>query len=255
MLRRFALALVTSTVIAACGTDQYVVAVVHSGGSASGGTRSTGASSLGGYTLVVTNVGNTNGGNGNITGTGGGISASRANVGGGVGSTRETAGGTSQAVSSVPTKGGVSGADRVTITLIEGGNATSANVAGGGTGGVPSIDTQSTSLGGSEGSTTIGFASDSCVCQMKTTPECAPDGATGDQTCTFECVLWPGACDQGCPCTESTQLSYSRGDGEVAMSCSTPDDCDSTMGCSVEFSKFPPYQLSRSSCVVFVPLP
>src|SRR5512138_3212013 len=135
MLRRFTLALVTSTVIAACGTDQYVVAVVHSSGSAGSGTRSTGAGSSGGYTLVVTSAGNTNGGNGNITGAG------PANVGGGVGSTRETAGGTSQAVSNVPTKGGVSGVDRMTITLLEGGNSTSENVAGGGSGGLRSIDT------------------------------------------------------------------------------------------------------------------
>lgn len=255
ILRLFALGLVTSTVTMACGTDQYVVAVVHSGGSAGSVTTLTGGSSLGGYTVVVTSVGNMNGGNGNTL-VSGGTSAASASIGGGVSSTSET-GGTSQSVSGVPAEGGISGDGGVVITLNVGGNSTTWNVTGGGTGGIGSTDTQLTSLGGSDGSTSTitTFASDSCICQMNTAPQCEPDGVTGDQICTFDCVLWPDACDQGCPCTETTQLSYSLGDGALAMSCSAPEACDSTMGCTVEFSKFSPHQVRRSSCIVLVSLP
>ncbi|HMA96045.1 MAG TPA: hypothetical protein VKP30_25340 [Polyangiaceae bacterium] len=250
-LRLFAFAFVTSTVVAACGTDRYIVAVVDSGGSAGSGTASTGASS-------ATNARNTNGGSGGISAGMGGTSAAGANVGsGGVSGTSNPSGGAGSA-SAASGSGGAglsaSGGNGEATTSMGGGQSTSENVAGGGTGGVRSVDTR-TSLGGSESTTTTGFAGESCLCQMVTTPECAFDGVSGEQSCSFDCVMWPGACDQGCPCTESMQLSYSQDNAEAEIVCRNPDGCDPAKGCAVEFSKFPPYQVKRSSCLVLISLP
>lgn len=250
-LRLFALAFVTSTVLAACGTDRYVVAVVDSGGSAGSGTTSTGASS-------ATNAGNTNGGSGGISAGIGGTSAAGGNLGsGGDSGTSNPSGGTGSA-SAASGSGGAgdsaSGGTGEATTSIGGGQSTSENVAGGGAGGVRSVDTR-TSLGGSESTTTTGFVSESCLCQMVTTPECAFDELSGEQTCSFDCVMWPGACDEGCPCTESMQLSYSQDNAEAGIECRNPDGCDSAKGCTVEFSKFPPYQVKRSSCPIVIALP